>query len=220
MHTLIVDDHEQIRLGTKVLLNSRYPDMTFSEASCIEQTLGFASGPPVDLILLDLYMPGSRNLDALTAVIEAFQKVPVVVVSAETDGNIIDQTYECGACAFVQKAEARLLMAAVETALVGGTFEYDYSGKRKRHTLVEPIAAPAAATFDFLPEGLSERHGAVMECVHAGKGNKAIARDLHLSVSTVKNYLSKVFEVFGADNRTAALAVYLRLKEAHLQKRS
>lgn len=218
MHTLIAHDHELIRFGTKVLLKSRYPDMTFSDASCIEEALSCAPGLRVDLILLNVCMPSSRDLEALTAVINAFRTVPVVILSAETITKIINQTYLCGASAFAQESKTDLLMAAVEAAVAGRQVEFHSDSKLSQSA--HPIQATSSTTvgiFDFLPEELSERHAAVMECVHAGKGNKSIARDLNLSVSTVKNYLSKVFEVFDVNSRTAALAVYLRLKEERLR---
>lgn len=215
MRTLIVDDHHLFRQGLKYLLADLDPGIVFCEAENSEQALSFACGEPVDLVLVDLHMPGALGMDALTRMRKAFESSSVVVVSSDDDPHVIRKAIELGACGFVPKSSTpQVLIAALRLVLAGGTY-------LPPHVLLawDAVPLPPAAAAPPLPvqrpDGLSERQLEVLLKAVQGKANKAIAREMNLSEGTVKAHLSAAFRALGVQNRTEAVFAAAKVGLTH-----
>jgi DNA-binding NarL/FixJ family response regulator len=206
LRALLVDDHHLFRQGLKFLLADLDPGIVFLEADSSAHALAFAGGLPIDLVLVDLHMPGANGMDALSAMRAAFSASAVVVLSSEDDPRAIRQAIELGACGFVPKASTpQVLIAALRLVLAGGTYLpphvlRDWAGPA-------PVAPPAPAGADPVkrPEGLSGRQLEVLQKAIQGKANKVIAREMQLSEGTIKAHLSAAFRALGVQNRTEAV---------------
>lgn len=205
MRVLLVDDHELFRQGLKFLLGDLDKGIAFFDADSSEGALAYARGEPMDLVLVDLHMPGANGMDALGAMRAAFDASAVVVLSSEDDPRLIRQAIELGASGFIPKSSTpSVMIAALRLVLAGGTYLppnvlLGFSGA------VPAAAQPEAVAHSI--EGLSGRQLEVLMKVVQGKANKVIARELQLSEGTVKAHLSAAFRALGVQNRTEAVFV-------------
>lgn len=211
MRALLVDDHHLFRQGLKFLLADLEQGITFLEADSSAQALAMAGGEPVDLVLLDLKMPGADGMAALDAIRAAFESSVLVVLSSEDDPRVIRQAIDTGAAGFVPKSSTpQVLVAALRLVLAGGVYlPLDVlraaSGGRGAGELDELDERAEAALPPARIDGLSERQREVLLKAVQGKANKVIARELNLSEGTIKAHLSAAFRTLGVQNRTEAV---------------
>ena len=210
MRILIVDDHHLFRQGLKFLLADLDPGIVFCEADNSEQALAFVPGAPVDLVLVDLHMPGALGMEALSRMHAAFESSSVVVVSSDDDPRVIRKAIELGACGFVPKSSTpQVLIAALRLVLAGGTYLPPHVLLAWEAATPPPPPPPPAPV--QRPDGLSERQLEVLLKAVQGKANKAIAREMNLSEGTVKAHLSAAFRALGVQNRTEAVFAAARV---------
>ena len=122
MKVLYADDHWITRSAAKHLIDRLEPGSELLEAADFRQALEIASGnPDLDLILLDLLMPGMKRFQGLRAMRECLPQVPVVVMSAIEDRDEILRCIEAGAMGYIPKsAQADEIESALQTVLSGG----------------------------------------------------------------------------------------------------
>lgn len=231
LRALLIDDHALFRQGLKYLLADLDDAMVFCDADSCAEALPYASAT-IDLVLLDLHMPGGDGMDALTRIRGAFDASIVVVLSSEDDPRVIRQAIELGASGFIPKASTpQLMIAALRLVLAGGTYlpphvlrDVAPAPRIAPQQISQPLSrqhsrfAPeleselesGQAPSGRCPEGLSERQLEVLMKVVQGKANKVIARELELSEGTVKAHLSAAFRALGVRNRTEAVYMAAR----------
>jgi DNA-binding NarL/FixJ family response regulator len=211
LRALLVDDHNLFRQGVKFLLSDLDKSIEFFEADSCATALALTDAEAIDLILLDLHMPGIEGLDALTAIRKAFESSVVVVLSGEDDPKEIRKAIENGACGFVPKSSTpEVLIAALRLILAGGT--YLPASVLQGVSGSDPSPEQQGAiTPDRLAGGLSERQLEVLLKAVQGKSNKVIAREMNISGSTVKAHLSASFRALGVQNRTGAVFAAAKL---------
>ena len=213
MRTLLIDDHTLFRQGLKFLLNKLDESITFQEADGCNAGLAILENNPVDLILLDFYMPGLNGLDALKLIKAASDSAVIVVLSGEDNPQTIRGVIEHGASGFIPKSSTSdVLIAALKLILAGGTY-------LPPNTLHDAAPSPTNGAHstesqqqarDNVLTNLSKRQLEAVLKVVQGKANKVIAREMELSEGTVKAHLSAAFRALGVQNRTEA--VYLAAK--------
>ena len=123
MHVLLVDDHPMFRQGLKFLLTDLDESLQFTEAGSCDQALDMLRKQSVNLILLDLNMPGTKGIGALQAVIKAAPTTPLAVLSGEDQPALIREAIEAGASGFVPKSStSQALVGALQLILTGGIY--------------------------------------------------------------------------------------------------
>jgi DNA-binding NarL/FixJ family response regulator len=208
VYILLIDDHDLFREGLKYLLPVLDNKVRYFEAGSMDEALQFAEKQPVDLILLDYYMPGVNGLDALETCRARFEDTTVVVLSGEEDPRIIRQSIERGASGFIPKSSSRAeLVAALKLVLGGGTFlpKSAHTPAPQMQLSVSSVDAAAAIA------QLSRRQFQVLMKAVLGKSNKMIAKELDISDHTVKAHLSVAFRNLGVQNRTEAVYATAKL---------
>lgn len=221
MRILLVDDHDLFREGLKYLLPVLDDTVQYEEAGNLEDALAFGgSDQPIDLILLEYYLPGVSGHEALSQCRERFESASVVVLSGEDDVRIIRDLVEHGAAGFIPKSSSReKLISALKKILAGGTYLPDRalkavpSGSRQ-----SSWQGPERRGDKRLPQRQFE---VLMKAVQ-GKSNKVIARELDISDHTVKAHLSVAFRTLGVQNRTEAVyaAAKLGIQPGHITQDS
>jgi len=207
MHVLIVDDHPLFRKGVQALLAELDASVTTTGAGSIEDALSVIDRTEVDMVLLDLKLPGMSELQALQRLKPALPSAPVVVVSANSDREAIWQAVRIGAAGYIPKdTEQEKMIEALKCVLARGVYLPPHAF---REDSAESVQRPAPAV---APE-LSERQMGVLQGLLQGKSNKVIARALGIAEGTVKAHLSAIYQALGVSSRLQAMS---RAHELHL----
>lgn len=203
---LIADDHPLFRGALKQALGGIAGAADILEAGDFETAKALvAKTSELDLVLLDLSMPGASGLSGLIALRGIDNAAPMVVVSAHDDPQTIRRALELGASGFISKsASLEEIRGAVQTVLAGG------------------IAAPAGIDLgvEHDPEvgeliarlqALTPQQARVLGMIAEGLLNKQIAYELGVSEATIKAHVSAVLQKLGADNRTQAVILLAKI---------
>jgi two-component system nitrate/nitrite response regulator NarL len=199
---LIADDHSLVREGLKLALADLPAACEIVEAASAQEVLDtMSSTSKVDLIVLDLHMPGVNDLDLLKTLCNSYPDVPLVVVSADENPRTMQRVVEHGAVGFIPKSAAHNVLAgALQLVMSGGVY---IPTQLLDRPATSALAAGMAATGNPR-DVLTGRQMDVLELVAEGQPNKEIARRLGLSEHTVKIHLSAIFKTLGVSNRTEA----------------
>jgi len=234
---LIADDHELFRDGLRLVLNELGPDVTVEQASSYDDALiavrdSATAGAPIDVVLLDLVMPGMPWTEGLEAIAHAAPKTAVVILSASDDRRLVLETVRRGAKGFIPKtSSSKLMLSALRLVLSGGVYlppavlseglgPEDGAADPMSHlggsTLGghAPASSPrpeAAAAIDPATIPLTPRQREVLALLGQGKSNKEIARVLDLSEGTVKLHVTAILKALNVSNRTGAVVAANRL---------
>jgi DNA-binding NarL/FixJ family response regulator len=203
MRVVVADDHRVVREGIRYMLSDASGVDVVGEAETGEELLALVASEPVDVVLLDVRMPGMSGFDVLERLAEDAPQVRVLMLSMHDQPAYVRRAIELGAAGYVLKNAGRdELLTALQVAADGGTY--------LTAELMEPLVA--AMTGRARSSGkLSPREHQVLQLIANGYENKQIATELELSEATVKTYLRGVFERLDVSSRAEAVAVGLRL---------
>ena len=197
---LIADDHPLVRGALAQAVAGAAPGAEIVEAGDLEGvTRVFSAGTDIDLILLDLAMPGVRGFSGLMYLRAEHPEVPVVIVSGNEDRAVMRRCIDFGASGFVPKTTPiEDMREAVRQVLAGGIWtppDVDLSGPADKETadLVRRMAS------------LTPQQVRVLMMVSAGLLNKQIAYELKVSEATVKAHVSAILTKLGVESRTQAV---------------
>ncbi|GMQ84757.1 MAG: response regulator transcription factor [Acidimicrobiia bacterium] len=203
MRIVLADDHRVVREGIRYMLSDE-PDVEIvGEAETGDELLGLIESEPVDVVLLDVRMPGMSGFDALERLVEIAPQVRVLMLSMHDQPAYVRRAMELGAAGYVLKSAGRdELLSALRVVAEDGTY--------LPSELMEPLIAGVAGRKGRNGK-LSPRESQVLRLVADGLENKQIAVELALSEATVKTYLRGVFERLEVSSRAEAVAVGIRL---------
>jgi len=214
MKILVVDDHALIRTALRGVLGQLDSGLTLLEASDCRSAFDLIEAQPdLDLVLLDLNLPGKHGLAALEELRARHPALPVVVLSSANDRASVMQALDLGAMGYIPKLSSNeVLVSALRLVLSGGI--YIPPEILARSGLVPPAGSTApvapSAPHDLPPRvaadlRLSEREAQVLRLMLEGKSNKLICRELDLAESTVKNHVTQILRALNVTSRTQAV---------------
>lgn len=203
---LIADDHPLFRGAMREAVSGLFDAVEVLEAGTLEATLEILSRrDDIDLVLLDLKMPGVSGFSGLTHLRAEHPAMPVVVVSAAAEPATARYCLEFGAAGFIPKTTPiDQIRAALATILQGGTY-----------VPADVAGAPAdAETADLVRRlaSLTPQQMRVLAMVSEGLLNKQIAYELGVSEATVKAHVSAILTKLGVDSRTQAVIAAAKLQ--------
>ncbi|MGO9045536.1 MAG: response regulator [Xanthobacteraceae bacterium] len=211
-HLLIADDHPLFRGALREAVNGLFSRAEVAEAGSFEEVSDFLErngGSDIDLILLDLSMPGVRGFSGLMYLRAQYPSLPIVVVSANDDPAVIRRCMEFGASGFIPKTLGiEALRAAVARVLQGEVWtppDVD---------LARPADAETTATIAKLAT-LTPQQVRVLMMLSAGLLNKQIAYELGVSEATVKAHVSAILQKLGVESRTQAVIAANKIEAGH-----
>ncbi|MET0310459.1 MAG: response regulator transcription factor [Burkholderiaceae bacterium] len=207
---LIADDHHLVREGLKLTLRTFEPSIDILEAQTLEQaTRVFLSHPGIDLVLLDLSMPGTRELSAVDDFAARCPSARVVVVSASYDMKTVRAAVQKGALGFIPKLAGReTLIGALRFILEGGIYVPPEAFSSDGEEEASPPPPPAAPVMRRTPAeaGLTPRQVDVLRLLVKGMPNKVICRELNLAMGTVKSHVAAILLALDVNSRGEAIA--------------
>lgn len=204
MKVLLIDDHQLFRSGLRTLLSGLQSNIEFVESNDCASAIDVANKDEVDLVLLDLYLPGTEGFDALE-LIKSHYHCSIVVLSSEDEPRVIRSAIAQGAVGFIPKSSSpEVLIAALQLVLANGVYLpphvlSDYTDS------VQQLGNDRDAYRNDVLNQLTERQLGVLAQAARGKSNKVIARELHIAEGTVKAHLSACYRVLEVNNRTEAV---------------
>jgi DNA-binding NarL/FixJ family response regulator len=202
---LIADDHPLFREAIHNVIADGFPGSAVMETADLDSTLELTQDhDDLDLILLDLNMPGMHGLNGLINLRNEAPTVPVVIVSAEQDKQIVLQAITYGAVGFITKSSPRAQMTeAIEQILNGNVYlpsdiiRTQKNPSRRSHE--EPSIPPE------LLQALTRKQLLVLERMTKGESNKQIAYNLDIAETTVKAHVSAILRKLNVHNRVQAI---------------
>lgn len=205
IRVLIADDHRIVREGLKQILADAPDVVVAGEAvsgpDALAQVAALGGRAGLDLVLLDIAMPGADGLDVLQRLRREHPRLPVLMLSTYPEKQYAVRCIRLGACGYLNKsADPDDMLGAVRKAAAGGVF-------------VTPVTAEALATAvgsgaaQAGPEALSHREHQVYRLLTAGHTVSEIGAQLGLAPNTVSTYRARILEKTGAKN-DVELALY------------
>lgn len=198
---VIVDDHPLFRGALNQALSASLASAEIVEAGSLDElTTKLTNGLEVDLILLDLSMPGVQGISGLVFLRGQYPEIPVVIVSANDDPTTIRRCMECGASGFVPKSQpVDRIRQAVRSVLDGNVWTPP--------DIVLTAGSGDDDTSDLLVRlsSLTPQQVRVLMMLGEGLLNKQIAYKLGVSEATIKAHVSAILQKLGVDSRTQAV---------------
>lgn len=205
---LVADDHPLFRDALRQVIDEHWTGADITEVSEIERAKDSAQqDDDLDMVLLDLNMPGVEGFSGLLALRNLAPMLPVVIVSAEESPDVIQRALTCGALGFIPKSSSKDQIGdAIQAVLNGNSY-------------VPPDLAEAIEEKRRLSDELKEKAAlltpaelGVLELLTLGKPNKIIAFELGIKESTVKAHISQILRKLGVHSRTQAALVAKNLE--------
>ena len=202
MRVVVADDQPIVRAGIVYALEGYEDLQVVGQAGNGADTLRLVERLHPDVVLLDLLMPGMDGLAALKEMHQRVPEIPVLALTADQHGDMVQQTLQSGALGYLLKdMTADELVSAIRLARVG-----------------KPSLAPAAAQVlvqqaskgPSLGHDLTAREHEVLALVVAGRSNQDIADALFITPATVKFHVRNVKRKLGTSSRTETVVVALR----------
>ncbi len=193
VNIVIADDHALIREGLKKILKSE-PDLSLvAEASNAPELFRQLKASNVDLVLLDISMPGESGLDALRELRQSYPQVRTLILSVHPEHRFAVRALRAGASGYITKETAvEELVQAIRKIVAGG--------KYVSASLAEQLVAELEMGDKPRHENLSDREFEVLRMIAAGKTRNEIAEELALSISTVNTYRQRILEKMNMEN--------------------
>ncbi|MBD1547041.1 response regulator [Roseibium aggregatum] len=207
---IIADDHPLFRGALRQTLETQYPDARIDEAGTLEDvTARLEEDGDVDLILLDLTMPGMRGFSGLMYLRAQYAGVPVVIVSANEEAQAIRRCVEFGASGFIPKSHGiEVIREAISSVMAGNMWtppDVDLGADDGAGDLVQRLAT------------LTPQQVRVLMMLSEGLLNKQIAYELSVSEATVKAHVSAILQKLGVESRTQAVIAASKIEAGQWQ---
>ena len=212
IRALIADDHPLFRDGLHGLLDS-VPDLdVVGEAANGQEAIQLAASLQPDVILMDIKMPGTNGLQAMRDIIHTSPHIGILVVSMLEDDDSNFAAMRAGARGYVPKGASQSEMLRAIRAVANGEAIFGPGIAQRLLNFFSPAHAPVLPR--IFPE-LTERETEILALIAIGQSNEAIAERLVLSLKTVRNHVSNIFNKLQVTDRAQAV---LRAREAGLGK--
>ena len=217
MKVLLIDDHPLILTALQAVISGLGDDIELTGAqsaaqawTCLQDTPGF------DLALLDLVLGDADGFGVLAQMRQEHPQVPVVILSASENAGDVVRALDLGAMGFIPKrASTEALVEALRVVMSGGLFVPQHLFGPNRGRGPESADGQDAGAIQKSLEhlGLTPRQRDVLSGLLKGLPNKLIARELNLSLDTVKDHVASVLRALNVSSRTQAVLAVSRVAQ-------
>ncbi|MBL8116535.1 MAG: response regulator transcription factor [Anaerolineae bacterium] len=198
---MLVDDHEVVRMGLRMLLEQA-PDVTIAaEAGSGDEAIRLCSLHQPDVVIMDIRMPpGSSGIDACRTIVERWPKTQVIMLTSFANDELIADAIQAGAVGYVLKQGGTGELVRALDAVRQGAALLDPGVTRRVLAMMRQQGENKPDPF----KGLTERELDVLRLLAEGKSNAEIAQALVLSDKTVRNHISVILDKLHVSNRVEA----------------
>ena len=210
IRVLIVDDHPLFRDGMHGLLDSVPDTEVVGEATSGEEAIALAESLQPDVILMDIKMPGINGLQAMREILQTSPHIRVLIVSMLEDDDSVFAAMRAGARGYVPKGANQAEMLRAIRAVANGEAIF---GPGIAQRLIGFFSASRPSVQSRIFPELTERESEILELIAQGHTNQEIAEQLVLSLKTVRNHVSNIFNKLQVADRAQAI---IRARDAGL----
>jgi DNA-binding NarL/FixJ family response regulator len=193
MKILIADDHAIVRKGLIELLREAFPVLQVFEAGNSQQTIEIVTRESLDVILLDISMPGRNGIETLKQIRTSGIKTPVLMLSMHPEDQYAVRALKAGASGFISKESATEELLVAIHKIIKGKKYITPAVAEKLADVSEQGSKPAH-------EFLSDREMHVLQKIASGKTVSDIAQELSLSVNTISTYRTRLLDKLSLAN--------------------
>lgn len=201
LNIMLVDDHEVVRMGLRMVLE-QVPDVKILvEAGSAEEAVRLCSTYQPDVVIMDIRMPpGNSGIDACRTIVERWPQIHVIMLTSYADDELIGDAIEAGAVGYVLKQAGTGELVRALDAVRKGAALLDPSVTRRVLAMMRQRGENKPDPF----KDLTEREVDILRLLAEGKSNTEIAEALVLSDKTVRNHISVILDKLHVNNRVEA----------------
>ncbi|MEP3348449.1 MAG: response regulator transcription factor [Marinomonas sp.] len=205
---IIADDHPLFRSALSSALRAEIQGVEIAESQDLDSTLQcLEKTDDLDLLLLDLNMPGSGELYGLIRIRKDFPDVPVAIISGSEDSAMVAKVIDAGALGFIPKTSEPATYVQAINAILAGDIWLPENLKQAVESQPKPDLSMQNKVAELTPQQYK-----VLCYLHEGLLNKQIAFELSISEATVKAHITAIFRKLEINNRTQAVLIASDLK--------
>jgi len=199
VQVLIADDHPIVRSGIRTEL-SRHQDFEIvGEAVTGDQVLEWASKAKIDVVILDINMPGLKTLEVIKRLRKSYPATKILVVTAYTDKGTVTGILNAGAEGFITKDEDPYVIPDAIRSILQGK---NWLGPVASTQVVKRLKEPRTNQGNSL---LTDREVTVLGLIANGLTTKEIANQIGMAERTVEFHITNIYEKLGVSSRASAV---------------
>ena len=203
---LVADDHPLYREAIISVIQHSFPDAITHEAEDFDAALKIVEqNDQLDLILLDLNMPGMTDLNGLIHLRNEAPDIPVAIISAEDNRDVVLRSVTYGAVGFISKVASGENIGDAIKKIMAGQVYLPSDIVRNTKTTLRPAPEEPQAFDTKQISSLTRRQLLVLERLSKGESNKQIAYELNIAETTVKTHVSAILSKLNVHNRMQAV---------------
>lgn len=200
---MIVDDHEIVRIGLRTLIEQREDFSVIAEAASAEDAIRIAKRKRPDIVMMDIRLPARNGIYATKAILNNDPEAKVIILTAYATDEIVFEALRAGASGFLLKQiESKEILKALDMVSQGDSMLDPAISSLIMNRLRETSKRQIAQAFDTV----SHQELKILNLISKGMTNKQIAREIHLSEKTVRNYVSSLLNKLDLHTRAEAAA--------------
>ncbi len=217
MRILLIEDDELFRLGLRMRLQEEGLEVV-AEAEDGERAVELANRYPLDIVLLDVGLPGVGGVEACRLIKQQHPDLPILVLTSRSEKLLISRLIAAGAQGYCLKGiEAEVLVLALRSVAAGASW-WDKTGTAEIRAAFGGNQSNHSKQTEILANPLTRREQEILALIAAGKTNQEIGTFLHISPGTVRVHVHAILQKLEVRDRTqaAVLAIQKQLVAADL----
>ncbi|MBW4632939.1 MAG: response regulator transcription factor [Iphinoe sp. HA4291-MV1] len=209
---LLVEDDELFRLGLRVRLQQEPGLEILAEAEDGETAVELVNHHQLDVVLLDVGLPGIGGIEACRQIKQQHPSLPVLVLTSHSQNSLIARLIEVGAQGYCLKGIAsEKLVLALRSVAAGASWWDETATKEIRSTFAVNSTLPEGATHSTQhSNSLTQREQEILSLLASGKTNQQIAQTLYITPGTVRVHVHAILHKLGVSDRTQAVIVAIK----------
>jgi len=203
---LLVDDHDIVRDGLKLILQLDERIKVCGEANGLQEAIDAIPETCPDVVLLDFRLPDGDGVNGCLTIKRRFPNIKVIILTAFSQNHLVMETIRAGADGYLLKnIKSQELIENIIKVYEGGcVLDSSVTEGVFNNIAIQDVRSVSSDHF------LSSREKNILEILSQGKSNCEIAEALGISEKTVRNYISNIFKKLNVSNRTEAASYWIR----------
>ncbi|MBD2074303.1 response regulator transcription factor [Phormidium sp. FACHB-592] len=210
---LLVEDDELFRLGLRVRLERESGLEIVAEAEDGETAIQMVKAHSLNIVVLDLGLPGLGGIDACWQIRQLAPKLPVLVLTSHTQKALINRIIEVGAQGYcIKGAPSQTLILAIQSVAAGASWWDSAATTEIRAAFESNSSAMSAHVSDHSAPVLTRREQEILALIAAGNTNQEIAQMLYIAPGTVRVHVHAILQKLDVRDRTQAAVIAIQNK--------